>query len=466
MSFPRRHLLPTLAAAPFAARGQGRKRPNFVVLFTDDQRFSTVGALGNPHIRTPSMDRLARNGTAFTHACIMGGTQGAVCVPSRAMLMTGQSLFRAARNTAATPGDKSPPGEFDLFPELLGRNGYRTFATGKWHNGPKLFHRAFQGGDNIFFGGMSDQLNVAVQPFDPAGAYPKANARTGPKFSSELFADSAIGFIDSQRDSSEPFLCYCAFTSPHDPRMAPKPFTDLYSPDRIPVPPNFLPEHPFDNGELKVRDELLAPFPRTPRIVQEHTAAYYAMVSEVDAQIGRIIDAVQRSPRAADTYIIFAGDNGLAVGQHGLFGKQNVYDHSVRVPLIIQGPGVRRNARSDAFVYLFDVFPTLCAAAGIGTPATVEGQSLLALLEGKGKPPHPREAMFFAYRNFQRALRTRDWKLIRYMVNGSTRHQLFDMRHDPWETRDLSGVSEHRNRVASLTAQLELTARGLADPLA
>ncbi|MBL8174781.1 MAG: sulfatase-like hydrolase/transferase [Bryobacterales bacterium] len=456
----RRTFVSTLGAAALAPAQ--RKKPNFIVLYTDDQRFDTIRALGNREVHTPNMDRLAKQGVAFTSAYIMGGTQGAVCVPSRAMLMTGQSLFRAARNTGSTPGDKSEPGPFHLFPEVLRENGYRTFATGKWHNGPKLFARAFGGGGNIFFGGMGDQLKMPVQDFDPSGAYPKTAIRPSGKFASELFADTAVEFLGRDR-SEQPFLLYCAFTSPHDPRMAPKQFADLYSPEKVSLPKNFLPEHGFDNGELKVRDELLAPHPRTPAAVKEHLAAYYAMVSEVDHQIGRILDALERSPHAANTYVVFAGDNGLAVGQHGLFGKQSVYDHSVHVPLIVKGPGIAANRRCDAFVYLFDIAPTIYEWAGIAKPATVDGESLAPMLKNPRK--QSRESMFYAYRHFQRAVRTRDWKLIRYTVNGKETIQLFHMAKDPGETTDLAGRPEYSEQKEKLLAELKRWQQTTGDPL-
>lgn len=460
-SMLRRSFLSTLPAA-VSLVAQSRK-PNFIVIYTDDQRFDTIRALGNKEIQTPNMDRLAQRGVAFTSAYIMGGTQGAVCVPSRAMLMTGQSLFRAARNTGSTPGEKAEPGPFHMFPEVLRQNGYRTFATGKWHNGPKLFARAFGGGGNIFFGGMSNQAAVPVQDFDPSGAYPKSASHTGAKFSSELFADTAVSFLESQK-SDQPFLLYCAFTSPHDPRMAPKRFADMYSPDKVSLPPNFLPEHPFDNGELKVRDELLAPHPRTPGVVKEHLAAYYAMISEVDHQIGRILDALDRGPHAANTYVVFAGDNGLAVGQHGLFGKQSVYEHSVKVPLIVYGPGVPKNKRSDAFVYLYDIAPTIYDWAGLPKPSTLDGESLVPLLKDQRK--HLRDSMFFAYRNFQRAVRTREWKLIRYTVNGKETIQLFHLSKDPWEKEDLAAKPEYRAQKEKLLAELKQWQQKTADPLA
>jgi len=457
----RRSFLSALGSAPLA--NAATRKPNFVILFTDDQRFDTIRALGNSEVHTPNMDRLVKRGVAFTHASIMGGTQGAVCVPSRAMLMTGQTLFRAARNMGATPGEKAAPEPFEMLPEVLAKHGYRTFATGKWHNGPKLFARAFRGGGNIFFGGMGDQLKMPVQDFDSSGEYPKSAIHPSGKFASELFADTAVNFIRNA-PQTEPFLLYCAFTSPHDPRMVPKQFADLYDASKIKVPENFLPEHPFDNGELKVRDEMLAPFPRTPEVVREHIAGYYAMVSEVDHQIGRILDAVDRGPHASNTYIIFAGDNGLAVGRHGLMGKQNVYDHSVRVPLVICGPGLPKDKRSDALVYTIDIFPTLCELSSIPVPASVEGQSLLPLLKGQKK--QSRDSVFYAYRNFQRAVRTRDWKLIRYSVNGKESMQLFHVAKDPWEKHDLSADPAHSERVRELLGELREWQRKLGDPLA
>lgn len=457
----RRHFLTAGAASLWSAAAQTQPKPNILILFTDDQRFDTIRALGNKEIQTPNMDRLVQRGVAFTHACIMGGTQGAVCVPSRAMLNTGQSLFRAARNTGSTPGETAAPGPFHLMPELMRQNGYVTFATGKWHNGPRLFSRGFSDGGNLFFGGMAKQNEMPVQEYDPSGEYPKVKTHPSVKFSSELFADTAIGFLD-KHDGKKPFYLYCAFTSPHDPRMAPKQFSDQYSPSKVTLPPNFMPQHPFDNGELKVRDELLAPHPRTPDVVKEHLAAYYAMISEVDHEIGRVLDVLDKSPFAKNTYVVFAGDNGLAVGQHGLFGKQSVYEHSVRVPLIIAGPGIPAGRKSDAFVYLFDIFPTLCSLIGLPVPETVEGINLTPVLQGK--KAQVRDSMFFAYRNFQRAVKTREWKLIQYRVNGAEQKQLFRLSQDPWEMKNLAGSAQHAAREKEMTAELKRWQQRVGDP--
>ncbi|MEO7649989.1 MAG: sulfatase-like hydrolase/transferase [Bryobacteraceae bacterium] len=437
------------------------RKPNILFLFTDDQRFSTLHALNNPDVKTPNIDKLMRRGVMFTHAGIMGGTIPAVCAPSRAMLMTGQTLFHVDESIVR-PRDGRPKRPFLMFPEMFRQAGYQTFGTGKWHNGPKLFARCFSNGENIFFGGMSDHLKVPVNDFDPSGEYPKSKIHNGEKFSSELFSDSAIRFLKNYK-SEEPFLAYVAYTAPHDPRTAPKEYAAMYPPAAIKLPKNFLPEHPFDNGEMKVRDEALAPWPRTPAVVKEHISAYYGMITHVDAQIGRVLQALEETGKAGNTIVVFAADNGLAVGQHGLLGKQNLYDHSMRVPLVIAGPGVPKGKKTDAMCYLLDVYPTLCDLTGTKIPATVEGKSLVPLLnDPKAKV---RDSAFFAYRDFQRAVRTGRWKLILYNVNGKQTAQLFDLQRDPLEMRNLAGRPENAAQVRELTANLKDWMKKIDDPL-
>jgi arylsulfatase A-like enzyme len=234
----------------------------------------------------------------------------------------------------------------------------------------------------------------------------------------------------------------------------------LYNPAKLSLPKNFLPEHPFNNGEMKVRDEALAPWPRTPEIVRQHLAAYYAMITHLDAQIGRVLTALEESGHARNTIVVFASDNGLAVGQHGLLGKQNLYDHSVRVPLVIGGPGLPKGQRADTFCYLYDLFPTLCELTGTKAPATVEGRSLRpALQDSKARV---RESVFFAYRHFQRAVRNDHWKLIRYNVESKRTTQLFDMQADPWETRNLADTNA--TPVREMNALLQDWMRRTDDP--
>ena len=452
MNLTRRGLI---AAAITGANVAGAKtrRPNIVILYTDDQRFDTIRALGNREIHTPAMDRMVANGCAFTHTFTMGGTHGAICVPSRAMLMSGRSLFHVARDIMA---DHAPQ-TFVPFPRLLADAGYQTFMSGKWHNGPEYFAKTWtQGASNIFFGGMSDHFSVEVQDYDATGQYGKARSHVSSEFASTLFTDSALRFLDT-RDKSRPYLLYLPFTAPHDPRTAPKRFQDMYSPDRVTLPPNFKPQHPFDNGDLKVRDEMLAGFPRQPDEVKQHLADYYAMVSAVDHEIGRILDAVQAD---ANTYVFFAGDNGLAIGQHGLIGKQNLYDHSWRVPMVVMGPGVPRGKRVDALTYIMDMCPTVCELAGVNPPANVEAQSLRPLWAGKSKG---REFVFGAYRNLHRALRTHRWKLIEYNISGKRTTQLFNVHEDPWEMHNLTSDLRQKSRLAEMRRMLRDEMRRLDD---
>ncbi len=438
------------------------RRPNILFLLADDQRFSTIRALNNPEVQTPNLDSLARRGVAFTNAYIMGGTQGGVCVPSRSMLLTGRTLFHVPRSMVNNPYSPDIPDDaWTTFPETLRKASYTTFGTGKWHNRPPSFARSFSAGANIFFGGMSNHLQVPVHDFDPTGQY-LGKPRIGEKFSSELFSDGAVKFLNEYR-SDKPFCLYVAYTAPHDPRMAPQAYRDRYLPANLALPKNFLSEHPFDNGNLRGRDESLAPWPRTPDIVRQHTADYYAMITHLDEQIGRVLQALDRSGHADNTFIVFSGDNGLALGQHGLFGKQSVYDHSVHVPLMIAGPGIPRNERRDAMCYLLDLFPTLCDLTGVPVPASVDGKSLVPVL--RDSKARTRESLFHAYVNFQRAVRTEQWKLILYNVDGQKHTQLFDLRNDPFETHNLSDDARQAGRIRELTALLKNWMKTADDPM-
>jgi arylsulfatase A-like enzyme len=439
-------------------------RPNIVFLFADDQRFDTIHALGNEEIHTPHLDRLVARGTSFTHAHIPCGTVGAVCMPSRAMLHTGRTLFHLERSGQQIPTEHTTLGE------ALRRSGYRTFGAGKWHNGREAYHRSFTDGAEIFFGGMADHWNVPMYNFDPTGQYaakcpfvPNPQASNEVRYrscdhigagqhSTDLLGQAAVEFINSY-DGEAPFFMYVAFLAPHDPRTMPRQYLEMYDPNNVSLPPSFLAEHPFDNGALRIRDELLAPFPRTPEAVQQHTAEYYAMITHLDAQVGRVLAALEDKGVMDNTIIVYAADNGLAVGRHGLFGKQNCYDHSVRVPLIFAGPGIPANRRVDAFAYLLDVFPTLCELTDTPVPASVEGKSLSQVVAGS--ETEVRDTLYFAYAHTQRAVRDRCYKLIEYVTQGCHHTtQLFNLEADPWELHNLAGEPEHQQALGGLRQEM------------
>ena len=432
--------------------GISTMKPNILFLFTDDQRFNTLNVLGNSDIATPNIDSLVNNGTTFTHATIMGSMNGAVCMPSRAMLMSGRTLFRAPDDLANTP----------TFPETFKNAGYNTFGIGKWHNQPSSYARSFTDGAKIFYGGMSDHLEVPVSDFDPSGQYPKEKRYIGEKFSSELFSDAAVKFL-REYEKDDPFMLYVSYTAPHDPRTPPIKYKEMYNPKNIPIPENFMPQHPFDNGEMVIRDEKLAPFPRTQETIQQHIADYYGMISHLDDEIGRILETLRGTGYADNTIIIFAGDNGLAVGQHGLMGKQNMYEHSVRVPLIFTGPGIPKGKKTDSLCYLLDIFPTISEMTGVTAPETVEGQSLAPIITGK--QDKCRDSLYFAYKDIQRAVRDRRFKLIEYFVGNNRETQLFDLNNDPYEINNLAKAPEYSSQLIWLKEELAKWQKEVNDPI-
>jgi len=424
-----------------------QKMPNTLFLFTDDQRFDTIHALGNNEIITPNMDSLVDKGVSFTNAYIMGGLSAAVCMPSRASLLTGRSCFRIVNSGRSIPNDHI------TLPELFKQAGYITFGTGKWHNGKASYERSFSTGAKIMFGGMSDHYKIPHYDFDPTGKYNnESQFLSQNKHSSEIYAGAAVEFLQNY-DNEKPFFMYVSFQAPHDPRDMPAKYLAMYDPEKRTLPENFLPQHAFDNGELKVRDELLASFPRTPQEIRKHIAAYYAMITHLDDQIGRILSALNKNGFEENTIIFFSSDNGLAVGQHGLMGKQNVYEHSVKVPLVICGKGVPKNERRDVLCYLWDIYPTLCDLAGLSIPNSVEGKSFAQTISDGSKKN--RDAVLFAYKNFQRGLRMDQWKLICYNIRGEKRIQLFDLKSDPREINNLANDSPNSELIQKLKKQMQ-----------
>jgi arylsulfatase A-like enzyme len=430
-----------VAILPLSAQAVASKsQPNILFLFADDQRADTISAYGNPNIKTPSLDKLVSQGYSFRANYIFGGNSGAVCMPSRAMLMTGKSWFHI--DTKTLKGET-------MLPQVLAKNGYVTFATGKWHNGEDSWLQAFQKGKNIFFGGMSDHTKVPVRDVDAEGKL--TPVRTGDKFSSELFADSVIDFMQSH-DGKKPFFAYVAFTAPHDPRTPPQPFLEPYYKNKPPLPANFAPQFPFDNGHmLKCRDENLAPWPRPEGMIRDQLAEYYGLITHLDSQIGRILQALEKTKAGKNTIVIYAADNGLALGSHGLMGKQSVFEHSMRVPLIFSGPGIPKGKSTRAFTYLLDVFPTLCDVTGSTPPGDLEGESLRPIWEG-GKSS-VRTSVFLPFIGIQRAVRDERWKLIAYPKVGYM--QLFDLQNDPDERNNLIASPDHAGHITRLRALMK-----------
>jgi len=227
-----------------------------------------------------------------------------------------------------------------------------------------------------------------------------------------------------------------------------------------------MPVHPFNHGALLVRDEHLAPWPRPEAMIREQTAHYYAMIEQVDNCIGKVIGALEKAGRLENTLIVFAGDNGLALGSHGLMGKQSAYEHSLRVPMIIAGPGLVSGRKHSGFTSIYDLMPTVLDLAGAPIPSGVDGRSLKPALTGDGKPVRERLSLSVFFDTLAvHALREGPWKLIRYPYLDRT--QLFNLSDDPDELRDLSANQDQASRVASMltTLALEMRASGVDKPL-
>ena len=472
-----------------------QEKPNFLIIVTDDQTFESIGCLNNPEVKTPNIDRLVRQGTTFTHAFNQGSWTGAISVASRTMLITGQYLYRAGENSKylpwREPEQKKTASEPKLWGEVFGEAGYHTYITGKWHNSDYALLKCFEEGDAVGAGfyesrDENDKTNTQYGrpndgkwvPYDnrlgghwsPAVkdiVYEEGEKKAGKKYymsrhTSELYADKAVNYLETKAGKDgKPFFMYVAFNAPHDPRQSPKEYLDMYPREQVKVPSNFLPEHPFDQGDSKIRDEELAPFPRTEEAVKLHRQEYYAIITHADHEIGRILDALEKSGQAKNTFIIFTSDHGLAVGMHGLLGKQNQYECSVRLPLIFVGPGIQAGAKTDALVYMQGLFATTCEMAGIPVPESVDFPSLNPQL--KNRKAVGEEYIYGSYRNLQRMVRSDRYKLIVYPKVGKV--QLFDLKKDPDERVNLADESKYRKIRAQMWEQLKKEQQKFGDKL-
>lgn len=407
--------------AGLAASSAAAAKLNILHLHTDDQRADGLAALGNRVLKTPNLDKLVARGVTFSHCYTQGSMVGAVCQPSRTMLLTGRSWLRIPR-----PNEKPATSPALSLAEVIRAAGYETFHAGKGGNEYTAGLNAFE--QNLIFN-------------DPGDTRAGASQRHG---------DAAIKFL-TERKKERPFYIYLAPSVPHDPRLAEPQFVKLYDPAKIPLPPAFMAVHPWDNGEMSVRDEWLAPWPRTPADTRQQLADYYACISGFDHHAGRILKTLAELGQLDNTIVVFSSDNGLSVGDHGLFGKQNLYEFGgMHVPLVIAGPGIAPGRR-DALVYLMDLFPTFCDWAGAAVPTGVEGRSLAPIIAGKSDKV--RDQLYTGYRICQRAIRDQRWKMIRYPLVNKT--QLFDLQADPHELVNLADKPEQAGKLAEMLTLLE-----------
>lgn len=419
-------------------------KPNILFIFADDQAYNTIHALGNNEIITPTLDKLTEEGMTFTNTYNMGAWHGAVCVASRTMMNTGRFVWNAYKNERKL---KDLASNRLLWSQMMEDAGYETYFSGKWHvkispesifnhvshirpgmpkDTPEGYDRPVEGQEDIW------------SPYDTKfGGFWE-----GGKHWSEVLADDAEEYLKNAAKSEKPFFMYLAFNAPHDPRQSPKEFVDMYPIEQISVPKNFMPEYTY-NGQIgygrSLRDERLAPFPRTEYAVKVNRQEYYAIITHMDQQIQRIITALEKTGQKDNTYIFFSADHGLACGNHGLLGKQNMYDHSIRPPMIVIGPDIPKNKKTNTDVYLQDVMASALELAGVAKPDYVEFNSLMDIATEKTVASHY-DAIYGCYTDAQRMIRKNGFKLIVYPKAKAT--LLFDIENDPLEMNDLNGEKE------------------------
>jgi len=427
---------------------QGAK-PNFLVIVTDDQRPDTIAALGNPRIATPNLDWLVKNGMTFENFLCANP----LCVPSRAEILTGRTGFR---NGVLGMGREQMDPKLTLWSAAMAAAGYHAWYSGKWMNDGKPTTRGYHETRGLFSSGGGTWKRGEVvrgrkgRPITGYRNWTFKDAEGKPDLAKGIgltpltdrhIADGALEFL--QRETKQPFFLHVNFTGPHDPLIYPPGYEKKYAGAKMKLPTNFKPRHPFDHGNFAGRDERLLTWPRTAADVKDELAVYYAVLDHIDHQVGRLLAQLRADRRLDNTYVIFTSDHGLALGSHGLMGKQNMYDHSIEVPFIIAGPGIARGARTGAFGYLRDMFPTTCELAGIAIPKTVQSRSLAAVLLGKQKTVHRLGYGYF--RDVQRMVRDENWKLIFYPKLN--KYQLFDLANDPNELNNLAEAASQMPRM-------------------
>ncbi len=427
---------------------------------TDQQRFDTIRALGNSPIQTPNLDRLAERGVSFTHAT----TPHPLCGPARHALFTGVGL--SDKGPQLNKACWRPDGRF--IPEILAEAGYRTGGFGKFHFHPVRAHHGFQ------HYAMNEELDPGSYREDSdylmylnehgLGHIPYTSGVRGPLYfqpqrslipeqhhETRWVADQALGFLEAFHHS--PFFLFTSWMQPHFPVNVPERFAALYDAADVPDPPFGESEKlPWVCEQQKNASDLLDPATglldraRLRRV----KALYYASVTFIDEQIGRILDSLEMKGLLDDTLVIFTSDHGELLGDHQSFTKMCGYEGSVRVPMILSGPGITPGERTDDLASLYDIAPTIYEFTGVHPPPAnrMPGSSLLGDREGVRK----REEVFFdlgTRKDFFAGLRTRRWKYNYYSVNGL--RQLFNLESDPNELKNLclAGADAESGNVAA-----------------
>ncbi|CDF78749.1 choline-sulfatase [Formosa agariphila KMM 3901] len=421
------------------ATAEVQKRPNFLFVLVDDQSPLDLQVYNAKSIlETPNISKLAEEGVVFEDARHMGSMNGAVCTPSRHMIMSGRTVWHLP--PSAEFQKQIDPHEIDeqTIGAVFNRAGYKTMRTCKEGNS---------------YPGANRQFTV-VRDATKRGGTEESGSAWHSKQVLEYLHDRETG------KEQDPFFIYFGFSHPHDTRNGTPELLEKYGAinhkDKNSLPPlnekqpqlpeNYLEAHPFFHGHPELRDEERVSGVwknRDENTIRNELGREFACSENIDIQLGKVLKQLEKTGELDNTYIIYTSDHGMAIGRHGLQGKQNLYEHTWRVPFIVKGPGLNTGKRVTGNMYLLDVLPTLCDLAGIEIPKTVEGKSLVPLL--KGEQDVVRDVMYGVYAGGTkpgiRAVKKGDWKLIKYDTMDGTIHetQLFNLAENPFEY-----VAEHK----------------------
>jgi arylsulfatase A-like enzyme len=424
-------------------------------------------------LQSPNIDKLAAEGMVFDSARHMGSFSGAVCTPSRHMIMSGRTVWHLPIGPLAK--EHCPPNlELNTLAAVFNRAGYDTMRTCKQGNS---------------YEGANKQFTVRHD----------ADKRGGTDESGSTWhGDQVMNYL-AEREATkdaDPFLIYFGFSHPHDTRDGRPELLEHYGatnhadPNTLPalnpkqpaLPANYLSAHPFNNGDAGVRDEVAVSGVwknRDEATIRNEIGRDLACSENIDIQIGRVLEKLKAMGELDNTYIFYTADHGIAIGRHGLQGKQNLYEHTWRVPFIVKGPGIKPGTRVPGNIYLLDTVATLCDIASIPAPESNEGLSFKPVLEGKKDTL--RDVMYGVYcggtKPGMRCVKQGDWKLIKYdAMNGAVHEtQLFNLaanpdeflkehgKTDPMQT-NLAGDPKHADKLKEMEALLLAEMRRLNDP--
>ena len=439
-------------SAPASARPV--RRPNFLFILTDDQRFDAMGCAGNRLIHTPAIDALAARGVRFDRAFVTLS----ICSPSRAACLTGRY---GSRNGVTDLGQGLAAGE-STFARRLKRAGYRTGFVGKWHlrDRPKDCGFDFA----TFFEGNGPHTNRRVT----TGGRP----HVAEGYIEDYSAGRSIEFMRAASDAGEPFVLWHCTQVPH---MTPAFNWDArdetlarYDEGRMPVPASWqdsLAGKPPYLAAARSRTRAVTYGYDRPEGIRRHCRRYYAAITDMDAALGRLLGALDRLQLRDNTYVFFLSDNGWFLGDHGFTSKVLPYEASIRVPMVVAGPGL--GPRVDSHLVLnVDVMPTMLELAGLEAPANLHGRSLMPLLRGE-KADWRKSFLYEAPTSVLGsrpllAVRTERWKLVRTCDGKELApgpepafEELYDLQADPEEMANLAGQPAHAGTARRLAAELD-----------